>query len=293
MEELFEKLRGMQKKAGISVAALLLSLVALVITFKLAGAFGFIFVGTALIAGIFAVRTNKAYTACYKENVVRTVLGEVFDDLIFEPGNGIDEDTVYGTGMVQVGDRFSSNDLIAGTYHGVRFRQSDVHIEEETHDSDGNTSTSTLFRGRWIMLEFNKTFRADMQVISKHFFASKRKGGLFTKKENKLNKIELENETFNKEFRVFAQDQQEAFYILTPHMMEALMRLREGVKAPIMLMFVGGTLHVAVENNKDAFEAKIFGKLDPEQERQRILGDIRIITAFADEMELDRDIYQY
>ena len=74
--------------------------------------------------------------------------------------------------------------------------------------------------------------------------------------------------------------------------MENLMKLRKNSRAPIMLMFVGGCLHIAVQNNKDAFEPKLFGKVTPESEKNRVLGDIRVITDFVDEMALDRDIYK-
>ncbi len=292
MEEIYSQLRHLKKRAAFSVAILLISLVALVITFWKWGAWGFIFVGTAVISGIFSAITTKKYTACFKENIVRGALQEVFTDLVFEPKRGLPSDVVFGTGMVQIGNRYSSNDLITGRYKGVNFTQSDVEIEEETSDSDGGSSSTTLFKGRWMIFEFNKDFRCDMQVVSRWFAGSRRKGGLFTKKEDKLDRLKFENEEFNKEFKVFAQDEQEAFYIMTPHMMESLLKLRREVKAPVMFMFVGGVLHIAVHNGKDAFEAKLFGKLDPETERQRILADIRVITDFVDDMELDRDLYK-
>lgn len=293
MEELETRLRQLQKKAGISVGGLMLSIVLAIVLFLLAGALGFLGIAAAVVFGIFAARNSKRYTTYYKENVVKAALAEVFTDMTFEPKFGISREVVASTRMIQMGNRYSANDLITGKYHEVAFTQSDVCIEDETTDSKGNTSTTTLFKGRWMIFEFNKEFRCDLQVISKHFFSSRRKGGLFTKKEERLHKVEFEDEAFNKEFKVYAQDEQEAFYLLTPQIMQALMALRAGMRAPIMLMFVGGRLHIAVYNGKDAFEAKLFGKLDLSQEKARILADTRVITDFVDGMAMDRDLYKY
>lgn len=288
--------RQLQRKAQVGVLGTLALLVLAVVMFLLevapVGIASFLLV---FVAAIYAARTNKKYTAFFKEKVVRVALEEVFPGMTFAPQAGIPYETICDTQMMQMGDRYSSNDLITGEYHGVAFQQSDVHIEEESTDSDGHTQTTTLFRGRWMIFAFNKEFRCDMQILSKRFYAAKRKGGLlrmFSKKEERLKKVVLEDEAFNKDFTVYAQDEHEAFYILTPHMMQALARLREGMKAPIMLLFVGGALHIAVQNNKDAFEAKLFGKLDLEAEKQRVVADTRVITDFVDEMALDRDIYK-
>ena len=54
-----------------------------------------------------------------------------------------------------------------------------------------------MFKGHWFIFDFNKAFKADLQVVDKHFGNAKR-GGLFSKK--KFNKVELEDIEFNKTF---------------------------------------------------------------------------------------------
>ncbi len=294
MDELILNLKQKQKAVRI---ALLIDLIVIVGTFAavyLARSPFPAVIGAALfiLAVINTSKKSKQYTLYFKENVVKNALCEVFDNVSFTPDAGIPWDVVSATGMINTGNRFNSNDLVTGTYKGVAFKQSDVLIEEETTDSEGNTSTSTIFMGRWMIFDFNKEFRCEMQMISKGFFASKRKGGIFARKENKLNKLEFENEEFNKQFKVYAQNQEEAFYLITPQIMDALLKLRSESKAPLMLMFTGGVLHIALQNNKDAFEAKIFGNNDPESEKERIVKDIRVITDFIDGMAMDRDIYK-
>lgn len=248
-----------------------------------------------VICGIAASRTSKKYAAYYKEHVVS---GMTLDDcdflenVTFEPDRGISEEEVYALRIIS-GDTYSSNDLITATYKGVGFRQSDVYIGDITTDSDGDRHETTVFQGRWLVFDFNKSFDWNLQVISKGFTSAQRRGGILSFRQQRTERVKLENEEFNKRFRVFAEDEHEAFYILTPHVMEALLGLRESLNAPIMLFFTGGILHVAVYNNQDAFEGKLFGKLNMEEEKQKVLADIRLITDFVDELALERDIYKY
>lgn len=255
-----------------------------------------LFIIPAIVLFVLSNKAWKKFSAAYKDGVVRAALESVFTGLTFEPALGISREEIRETEMMQTGDRFTSNDLISGQYNGVSFRQSDVHIEEEHTDSEGHTSYSTIFRGRWMIFDFNKDFASDLQVVGKHFGANKRKGngffGLFASKEKKMEKIELENEAFNKQFTVYAHDTTEAFYILTPHMMEAMLRLHDGCESPIMLLFFRGQLHVAVNNGKDAFEPSLFREFDPEREAETVLADTRVITAFVDEMRLDNDMFK-
>ena len=247
-----------------------------------------------VIGALIANKSNKAYSAYYKEHVVRnmTLSGcDFLENVVFEPDGGILRQEVEELQVIHC-DRFSSNDLITATYKGVPFRQSDVHMVNISHDKDGHQTETTVFKGRWLIFDFNKDFAWNLQVMSKSFHTANRIGGLFSIGRPRVSKITLENEAFNKQFRVFAEDEHEAFYILTPHMMEALMDLKNGLEAPIMLVFTGGVLHVAVYNSQDAFEGKLFGQLDLEEEKARMEQDLRLITGFVDELALERDIYK-
>lgn len=293
MDELFVKLQGLQKQAQFYCIPAIVLVIFIFWAFLNGDViWGLIFIAALILFAICGTRALNEYKTLYKQNVVNAALHNVFTDVYFEPREGISEQTVRNTGMMYTGDRFTSNDLITGKYNGVDFIQSDVHIETKHTDSKGHTTYTTIFKGRWMIFEFNKQFSCDLQVVSKFFGAAKRKGGIFSKKEDKLHKVELENDAFNKKFKVYSQSEHEAFYVLTPHIMEAILKLEAGCKGKIMLMFVGGALHIAVNNGKDAFEPPLFKKLEPEREQAAIVGDIRLITDFVDELRLDNDIYK-
>ncbi len=232
----------------------------------------------------------KVFNKEFKDVFVLKYLRQRFDDVVYRPGDGIGERFVESVGMLDTGDRFSSNDYISGKYKGINFEQSDVHIEErhETTDKDGNKieSWKTIFKGRLMIFDFNKSFKANIQVSSRDFSASR----LPWKK--RFSKIKMEDVEFNKNFSVYSENDHDAFYILTPHFMQKIKEITKKMSCGVMFGFVDSRLHIAVDNREDSFEYDVFDPID----EQEIIGDtlrnIKIITAFVDELDLNNNLFR-
>ena len=237
----------------------------------------------------------KEYYLAFKSYFVKSALANIFTNLNYQPDNGISRATIASTNMMRMGDRYSSNDLVTGNYKTIGFTQSDVHIEEEheTRDSDGHTRRYyvTIFKGRWMIFDFNKTFKADVQVAQKGF--GNNKLGSWFSGEQKFEKVEMESQEFNKAFNVYAQQPLDAFYILTPKIMEKIRNLDEKNEGKLLLCFIDNKLHVGIYNYEDSFEHKsVFKPIDEEKTRTDISTDIQKITMFIDELELDNDLFK-
>ena len=292
IEEL-EKLRKKARNTYI-IGALVIIIISIIMfsTFKhIAAIFIPAIFGIAILA-FFGGKPKDEFTKAYKQVFVLKALSSVFTDLVYEPNRGIASSTISETGMMNMGDRFSSNDFISGKYKNINVMLSDVHIEEEheTTDSDGNTSRYwvTIFLGRWMIFDFNKTFKANVQVCEKGFGNSKL-GNFFS--DSPYKKVEMEDTDFNKTFKTYAQDEHEAFYILTPHLMEKIKKLNDMIKGKILFCFVDNKLHVGLYNNKDSFEHSVFSKKNEELVIKDISSDIKMITDFVDELSLDNDLF--
>lgn len=243
---------------------------------------------------------RKKYSKAYKEYFVLKGLKKIFTDLNYEPESGIPRSTIADTHMMCTGDIYKSNDFISGKYKDVAFSQADVDIQEEqqTTDSNGNTTTYyvTIFRGRWMIFDFNKEFKANVQVAQKGFGNNiVKQRGLFSKKDDNsyYQNVKMESESFNKRFNVYAQSEHEAFYILTPSLMEKIERLDDNNKGKLLLCFINNRLHIGLYDKKDSFEApNCLFKINEEKELNRTNGDIKVITQFIDELNLDNTLFK-
>ena len=231
------------------------------------------------------VHLRKQYALLYKQHFVEATLKNVFDDVRFMPDYGFDRDRIAGTNMVSMGNTYSSNDYLKASYKGVSFEQADVYIAMRSRRSN-----VTLFRGRWMIFEFNKAFRSDMQVRDAAFRSAKR-GGWFSERE-KMPEIYTESADFNGRFRVFAYDRQEAFYILTPHFMEQLTALNAKMSGPLLLCFLNNRLHIACDSRTDAFEPRILERVDPNTAIHETYRDIALLTQIIDTLTLNTTIFK-
>ncbi len=248
----------------------------------------------AIVSTIIISGPKKSYVDNFKNYFVKRTLEKIFTDLQYNPDRGIPEAVISGTGMMYTGDRYTTNDLILGKYKNINFMQSDVHIEEEheSTDSDGHTTTYyvTIFQGRWMIFDFNKTFKANVEVCEKGF-SGNQANTLFGK--SKYQKVKMESEEFNKKFRVYAQDPHDAFYIITPSLMEKIKRLEAANKGKLFLGFCDNQLHVGIHDGSDSFEpGSCFSKINEEEVMNRMSTDVSKITMFVDELELDNDLFR-
>lgn len=286
----FDTLEQMRKRARNGTIAVIVMVAGGFVAFMLGFISGFLLIAGGIITFIVVEnRITKPYKRAYKEQLVKGILSEKIDDLRFYPHSGIDKETVKSTDMMSLGNIYQVNDLIEGSYNGVRFSQSDILIQQRT-SNEKNTTTTTYLKGRWLIFDFNKKFYCDLQVRDRHFAYAKKSGGWFSDRD-KTEKLETESVEFNRTFKVYAENDSEAFYILTPHFMEALMKAKVQADGEVLFCFVDSKLHVAVNNKADSFEPPVWSPIDRETVRRSVTKDMSLITDLVDTLKLDERLF--
>ena len=290
-----EELEQLRKKAV--MAALLGFFIPFVIGMIFVAAAGnlafviMVFMLSIVVAVLAQMKPTKKYKKEFKNKFVLSSLNNIFTDLVYEPDRGLNSIVVQSAGMTTA-DRYSSNDFVSGKYKGIEVIQADVCIEEkhERRDKDGNVQEYyvTIFEGRWMVFDFNKEFKANIQIREKGFRGAKAKRW----GEDKYHKVKMEDVQFNKEFTILAQNEHEAFYILTPRMMERVRQLNANLNGKIFLSFVNDKLHIGLHNGKDSFECSIFTKINEQKINEEVSKEIKIITDCVDELNLDNDLFR-
>lgn len=245
-----------------------------------------------IIFGIIKLITQKnvkEYKKIYKNSITLETFKSVFTDVKYIPNSGLPESVIINTKMMDTGDRYHSNDYISAKYKEINFECADVMIEERYTDIDGDTQYSTIFKGQWFIFDFNKSFKANIQICEKSFSGAKR-GGLFSKEVYK--KIKMEDIDFNKVFKIYAENELDAFYVLTPNTMQKIKELNNKLQGNLLFCFINNKIHIGLHNRKDLFEPNIYKKIDLEKDKEKILKDIKIITEFVDILDLDNDLFK-
>lgn len=262
--------------------------------------FIFSFIGVAIFVSIISLiiilytsrKESQNYRTAYKAYFVEKNLRQTFTDLKYSHEAGLAKEALLTTQMINTGDVYTSNDLTTGKYKDVAFTQADVHIQTESTDSDGDTTYTTIFKGRFMIFEFPKKFNFRLEVVEK-WFGAYRVPGKNKQTGRKFEKIEVESPEFNKIFKTYAEDGFEAFYILDPAFIHNILELDQQYKGKLFLGFLENKLVVGLNDGKDAFEPpSVFKKLDETAETEKIAKDIRLVTNFVDQLKLDRKLFK-
>ena len=93
-------------------------------------------------------------------------------------------------------------------------------------------------------------------------------------------------------FKTYAEDGFEAFYLLDPAFINNILTLSEQYKGKILLGFLDNKLLVGLKDNKDSFEPpRVFKTLDEQTEFAKVAQDIHLITNFVDTLKLNHKLF--
>lgn len=289
MEQKIRELEILRKQSNL---ALIISLIPFIVGVLAGAVFGLIFsndliflfcgiggfVSFIILAAFYFSPKRDSYVHFFKTAIVKDCLDKVFEDVEFEPDLCFDKELIGKAYLVPIGNKYNGDDKMTASYKGIKFSQCDLNIQNIVSTGD-STTTYQYFLGKWIILDFDKKIDTYLQIRENQSGTAK----AYNKKPPKVQRIETESIEFNKSFSVFADDGHNAFYILTPRFMEALFKLKVVAQGQIMLAFCQGKLHIALHNNKNAFEPPI-RELKSSAYREKIMAEILIITQIIDEL---------
>lgn len=293
-QELLDLGNRIKKRDRISILIAVLGVIATILLFGTP----YFIIGLAICIGamismvITSAKLGKKYRSLYKATMIDRVAREYFPEYEYLPTAGYAKDYLQSLGIMSFGSDYSSEDMLKGVYNGVPFTRADVYIADTTTDSDGNSSTTEYFKGQWLEIAPNKSFQTDLQIIQKGFGYTNRKKGIFTRKSERRHVLETEDVEFNKQFQCLCQNDSEAFYLLTPALMQAIMRLSEVLPYKMMIAYVNNRLHVLVDTHRDSMEPSSPKNGNFDRQIADLRQDMEIIVSVITGLLVDRNIYQ-
>lgn len=294
-----ERLRLKSKLTTTFAMIALLSAIIMYAIFDYSGTMhdGIFFVGFtgAAIGGLAYKVMVRDYKKTFKQKVIKPLIGAIDANLNYHPEGMISQSRFERSGLFRHSiDRYSGNDHVSGNIDGVPIEFSDLHAQYETKDSKGNTHWHTIFQGLFIVSEFNKHFKGTTYVLPDS--AQKSLGTLIgqwlqstTGAHGEL--VKMDDPEFEKHFVVYASDQIEARYILTPSMMQRLNTIRKRSKAELYVAFVSSHIYLGVSTNRDLFEPSVFQSLLRLEQAMEYIGYLRLSIGIVEELKLNQKLW--
>ncbi len=224
------------------------------------------------------VKKNKnGYTEFdYKDYIVNEAVFPVVEDVLYEPHFGIPFNVVMDTDMYRDIGTCMTSDYLTGKYHGVYFVQAELTLF-------GDSNSNQCFAGRWIIIKYPKAFSGMVTVADKRYLYC-------VKKHKGLETVKLENQVFNSMFEVQSNNQQLAYYLLTPQVMEKLIYIKQNIGSNVVVCFKHGFMHIGINNKRPAFEPN-WQNLDANRDIARFRNDFDLVSSIIEILDIDKSVY--
>ena len=247
-----------------------------------------IIIGILFIGAAYHNRRNY-----FRSVIIPELFQEAVPELKYVPDMGISRQKFASLDLFPSFDRYSSEDKISGTIGKTKFTAAEVHIEKK-HKSKDKTYYSTIFKGVVLIADFNKELNSRTVVlpdVAERCFG-KLIGNFFQKMNFTAGSlVKLENPEFEKLFAVYGYDQIEARYVLTPKMMEQLIRLRNSNKSEVRLLFEGDHVAVAFAKPSGWLEPPSFSRLHDINVLEKILYELISVISIINDLDLNTRIW--
>lgn len=193
----------------------------------------------------------------------------------------------------------SGNDMIIGEKNGVNFIFSDLILEDKNDVSDMDyrfyalifilkylsfryeNLKEHLFTGIFFIADFNKNIGSNTFVMQKSR----------PRESANLSIVKMDNEIFNTKFKVYTDNIQNAFYLLSPALMERIEKLSNRFACPINISFLETKIYISINTNKDNFEADIHKHVVKQDPANTLIKDLEAVLGIVEILALDSNLW--
>lgn len=245
----------------------------------------------ALIGVIAYISTVNEKTHKKTESIlIPSILRIINPTWIFYPNESIGKDVFKTSGIfIEKNDSnysysYDGDKMIVGMVEKTNFYSSRMIMKEyyeNNKDNNKTNTTTTVFSGLVCSYDFNKNFNHNTLVTT-------HRASRYCLRESE--KVILEDVLFNKEFSVSSSNQIEARYILTPSMMNRLLKLKASLKVDFYISFINNRMFLALNNFDKIFHINSLKKIDI-NEIQKITSMFSVFEEIVNELDLNTRIW--
>jgi hypothetical protein len=226
----------------------------------------------------------------FKEQVVRRVIAFCDPALRYEPRAHVSVRRVRESGLfAEATMRVSGEDYVAG-----RVGETDVELSELRLVQGQGRSRRTVFSGLFFVADFHKSFRGRTLVLPDR--TEWLLGGLG--RALQLHRpfagarlVPLEDPVFERYFAVYGSDPLETRYLLSPSLMERLVRFRESTGASLRVAFFDECIYLAIPLKTEFLAVSFSKSLVNDEAVQTWMSELAFALGIVEELDLNTRIW--
>lgn len=236
------------------------------------------------------------YVRDFKASVIERIVRLISPDLTYWQ-NGHISAMQFNSSRIftKYPDRITGNDMVEGKIGSTKVVFSEVHAQTkvETIDRYRRRRYSTIFRGLFFIADFNKHLVGKVVVLpdtAERLFGEVGRA-LQSLNVNRGELVKMDDPEFEKHFVVYADDQVEARYILSPSLMQRILDFKTRIGKSVYLSFVSSEVFVAIPHSRNLLEPPILSSLLSFENTKHYFEDLRLICGIVDDLNLNTRIW--
>ena len=218
---------------------------------------------------------NNLFIEDKRRTIIAFTRSQLFGDAIDEPEWLEQEDCVYGT-IGQTSIFFA-----------------EISVQNTIPNKDINLTLKELinkkniFHGLFFEAKFAKKFNSRTFILPNNLTT---KAPLMNNWRGQL--IKLEDPEFKRRFRVYADNQIEARYILSTNLMSRLVDFNKRARRKVYISFIAGYIYIAIPYRRQLFEPKFWQSMLSFAPLKEYFQDLQLMIGIVEELKLNRRIWQ-
>ena len=253
-----------------------------------------------ILLGVFALIvisiTSKKYRLNFKNKIVLKIAAFVDENLVYSPEGSVSREEFTKSGIFQkYCNSFTGEDHFKGKLGKTAIEFSEVVARHKTTSGTGSKRKeqyTTIFKGVFFIADFNKNFNGYTLVLPDT--AEKMLGKLGQNLQafsSRGELVKLEDPEFEKEFCVYASDQVEARYILSPSLMQRIVEFKRKWNTKVYLSFRDSKVYIAIKMDKNLFETRLFKSIVDYNFMEENIRFLILLTGIVEDLNLNTRIW--
>jgi len=253
-----------------------------------------------ILLGLFAFIvisiTSRKYRLNFKNKIVLKTAAFVDENLVYTPGGFVSREEFTNSGIFQkYCNSYTGEDHFKGKIGKTAIEFSEVVGRHKTTTGTGSKRKeqyTTIFKGVFFVADFNKNFKGYTLVLPD---TAEKMLGKFGQNLQAFSSrgelIKLEDPEFEKEFCVYASDQVEARYILSPSLMQRIVEFKRKWDTKVYLSFRDSKVYIAIKMNKNLFETRLFKSIVDYKFMEENIRFLILLTGIVEDLNLNTRIW--
>lgn len=241
-----------------------------------------------LITAVIFIYMLRAPFVEYRRRVKNDIMEDFikfFNGFTYTHGKHMDKEHMEKSRIFPEYDEYEADDCFFGKYEDVNIGVYEQKLKEIRRGYRGRKYKVTVFEGIAVEMSMNKSFNGQTIAIKDAGILN------YFKHFEGMERVKLEDVSFEKEFEVYSTNQIEARYLLTTSFMERVLQLKElYLGKTIEISFYDNHILLSIDTQEDMFEPCSFFKSNINQEKfLKVFDEFCTIFSIVDTLRLNQN----